>query len=271
MNHLQSNIPPYKKSRWALGTSRSVVMAIVLGAGCLVLCLSTLVANTPPRGVAAAPGQGTPTVAMLLPYVTKPEPTPVATPVPAVRILQNHFDFVGQLFGDLHIVGEVHNGLAEPVRQVKVAVVVYNSQGVIVDTEFDHIDLETLPAGEKTCFHIWFDGVPTDWAYYEFEEPTYSLGGQALPLAIINDYGLHDNGAYEILGQVRNDHATTVTNVEVVGTLYRADDVVVGCTLHYPNATTLAPGQLSAFKVRTTLRDYSDVVAYRLQADGDPQ
>lgn len=255
---------------------RSVVMGMVLGAGCLALCLLTLVANTPPRDVVAAPGQGTPTVAMFLPYVSKPAPTPTptptptATPAPAVRILYNHFDFVDQVFGDLHIVGEVHNGLAEPVWLVKVAVVVYDSQGVIVDTDFDYIDLDTLPAGAKTCFHIWFDGVPTDWAYYEFEEPTYSLGGDALPLTIINDHGQYDNGAYEILGQVRNDRDLTVDGAEVVGTLYRADDVVVGCTLHYPNATTLTPGQVSAFKTRTTLRDYADVTTYRLQADGVP-
>jgi hypothetical protein len=170
-------------------------------------------------------------------------------------------------------VGEVQNNTANHLKSVKVIANFFNSSGQLVDNDTDYIDLDNLPIGEKTCFHILVDE-PDDWAYYEFELPVYDTDGKLLPnLAIFNDSGSYDSnyGSYEIIGQVRNDHGARVEYVSLVGTLYDTSDVVQGCDYTYVNSTHLDPGQTSSFEMNFYGRDYVNVSSYRLQADGNVQ
>ena len=154
------------------------------------------------------------------------------------------------------------------------SVAVYNSGGQLIDTDYTYIYLESVPPGDRTCFHIWLD--PLDWAYYEFEAPTYFSDADPLPnLAIIGDHGVYDPsaGGYDIFGEVRNDHGTRVEYVSVVGTLYNASGKTVGCWWEYVSGTHLDPGQSSPFDIEfgSYNRDYVDVTSHRVHADGLPQ
>lgn len=202
-----------------------------------------------------------------------PTNTPTATPVPSgVFVLSNYHDFVDP-YGVLHIVGEVRNNTSDHLFLVRIAANFFDGTGQLLDTSFTYTDLDDLPAGEKTCFHISMSE-PDGWVYYEFDTPGYWTFGSPLPsLTVFNDSGSYNptSGWYEILGQVRNDHGARVESVEPVGTLYNSSGTVLGCDSTYVNSSHLDPGQTSAFKISFTRRDYVDVSSYRLQVGGYPQ
>jgi hypothetical protein len=209
-----------------------------------------------------------------LPFVSKqepPTPTPTSVP-PGVHVLSNHSYYVTS-WGSLHFVGEVYNNTSNHLEYVRIAANLFNSRGGFVGTDYTYTALDTLPAGDRACFDLLFYEPPDDWAYYQFESPTYYTTDRGLPnLTILNDSGSYQyDGDYEIIGMVRNDHGRRVEYVQPVGTLYNAVGTVVGCEYTYVNSTHLDPGQTSSFKMTFYGRDYADVASYRLQADGDSQ
>jgi len=236
-------------------------------------------------GAALTDGTLTPEAWVYLPYISKaelptatptprPTNTPTATPFPSsVYVLPNH-SFYETSWGSLHIVGEVMNNTSSHLTLVKISANLFDSGGRLLDTDFTYTYLNNLPAGHKTCFDVLFLDPPSDWSYYEFETPTYWTNGRALPnLTVLNDSGSYDPtyGDYRIIGQVRNDHGSRVEYVSPVGTLYNYLGKVVGCDFTYVNSTHLDPGQVSVFRIDYYGRNFSDVVSYRLQVDGNPQ
>lgn len=214
-------------------------------------------------GAVAANGTFTPTAWVYLPYITNP----------GAYVLSNHSHYISSI-GSLWIVGEVANPTANHLRIVKITADVFNSSGALIATGYDHIALDSLPPGDKTCFRILVGDEPADWSYYEFEDSTYWTDGEPLPnLTILHDSGSYNPtyGWYELMGQVRNDHGTQVQFVSAIGTLYNASGTVVGCSDTLVNSTHLDSGQASSFKMIFMHRDYADVAWYRLQVSGTPQ
>lgn len=205
------------------------------------------------------------------PKPTPVPPTPTPEPPPGVNILANHSHYVTD-YGYLHLFGEVHNSTVGHIGSVKVAVNFFDAQGRLVATNYTYTALFDLPAQEKACFHVVLEE-PAGWAYYEFENPTYFAGGQPLPnLAVINDSWSYNPtwGDYQIIGQVRNDHSTRVNFVRPVGTLYDANNAVVGCAATYVHSTDLDPGQVSAFSM-IFMSSPATARSYRLQVGGTPE
>ncbi len=203
---------------------------------------------------------------------TETTTSPSAPPKP--RILPNHSSYVTSS-GYLHIVGEVYNDTPDHLRYVKITANILDSSGQLLDTDYNHIPLDDLPAGDKTCFHISLKE-PAGWSYYEFETPGYWKDGKPLPrLTVLDDSGSYNSTCkdYEIIGQVRNGHGTRVEYVSPVGTLYNAAGTVIGCNAGYVNGIHLDPAQTGSFKIAFGgwHRDFADVASYRLQVDGDPQ
>ena len=202
-----------------------------------------------------------------------PTPTPTNTPTPTLTpyVLPNHSHYVSG--SSLYIVGEVYNNTDDNLSLVKIVANLFNSSGQLADTDYTYVRLDTLLAGDKACFSISVYNPPGDWAYYEFETPTYHITDRELPnLTVLNDTGLYQpDGHYKTIGMIRNDHGSRVEYIESVGTLYDASGTVVGCRGTYINSTHLNPGQASSFKSDFYGRDYADVASYRIQADGDPQ
>ncbi|TRZ49267.1 hypothetical protein D4S03_08525 [bacterium] len=199
-------------------------------------------------------------------------PAPTATSIPpGVQILQNHSYHVDSI-DYLHVVGEVLNNTGNHLRFVKITANFFNGGGQLLGTKFTYIHLSNLPAWDKTCFDLGLPE-PSGWSYYQFESPTYWTDGQPLlNLAVLNDSGSYKPtyGWYKIIGQVRNDHGVRVEYVSPVSTLYNASGTVVDCKFTYVNSTHLDPGQMSAFEMTFSRRNYSDVALYRLQVDGNP-
>lgn len=226
---------------------------------------------TPTRTLTAT---RTPTITRTPTRTRTPTVTPTKTPggpPPGIHVLPNHSHYVDSI-DNLHIVGEVLNNTTAHLQLVKIPVTFFNSSGQNVGTGYTYTWLDNLQAGDKTCFHILL-AQPPGWSRYEFGTITH-WPGRALPnLALLNHTGaLINYGWYRVAGQVRNDHGAVVESVEVVGTLYNAAGTVVGCWWDLStDPADLNPGQLGAFEIQFSGRNYSDAASYRLQADGDPQ
>lgn len=205
-----------------------------------------------------------------------PTPTKTFTPTPTsipsgVYILPNHTYYIDSI-DSLWIVGEVWNNTLNYLTFVKISANLFNSYGQLIDTDYTYTWLDNLPPGEKTCFDILFSDNPPGWTYYEFEAPTYWTDGEPLPnITVYNVSGSYDPtyGWYEIIGQARNDQGVRVEYVSPVSTLYNSGGKVIGCDFSFVNSTHLDPGQISAFELLFSGRDYSDASSYRIQVDGN--
>jgi hypothetical protein len=197
-----------------------------------------------------------------------PSPTPTSNPS-EVQILPNDSYYIDSI-NYLNVVGEVLNNTGDDLSFVKITANFFNASGQLLYSDFTYIYLDYLPAWGITCFEVSVP-VPSGWAYYQFEAPTYFTDGQPLPnLTVLNDSGSYDTtfGWYDIIGQVGNNEGVSVKFVSPVGTLYNNLGKVVGCDFTYVNSTDLAPGQISSFDITFFSRDYADVTSYRLQVDG---
>ncbi len=106
-----------------------------------------------------------------------------------------------------------------------------------------------------------FDYLYYDGSYWETDERRPSL-------SISNHSGNPGSYAYEILGIITNNSASTVNGVNAVASLYINSGLVVGCDYDYASLSELAPGQQSSFNTYTWLPDPYAVTRYKLQADG---
>lgn len=202
-----------------------------------------------------------------------PTRTPTVTPTPTVPplvILPNHWYFDS---GNYTIwLGEIQNNGANTLSISSMTLNLFDSSGALVATETRYLTIHHLSPGDKTCFQFRIQQPPA-WETYDFERPvSYTSSDPAPLLTILNENGglTPPDNRYRILGQIRNDHTTRVDFVKAIGTLYDSSGVPVGCSSDYVSATNLEPGQTSAFEMLYTYRDYSDVVQYRLLADGTP-
>ncbi|NIW97217.1 MAG: hypothetical protein GWN13_03025, partial [Phycisphaerae bacterium] len=200
----------------------------------------------------------------------------VVAPCPSAVVLANHSSYITlDSSPSLIVVGEIQNNGVIGMRDIRLVVNLFNNSGQLIDTtvayNFRWLD-SALGPGDKTCFQAEFsefDG----WSYYEFETPTYtSIGDPLQNMTVYGDNGTYDpgDGSYRILGFIRNDNDSQVTDVDLIATLYDTVNTTVGCGFTPTNNDDLNPGQSSSFELTFSgyYRDYADVDSYRLQVDG---
>jgi hypothetical protein len=99
-------------------------------------------------------------------------PTSTPTKVIPVQILSNSSSYLDSI-DYLHVVGEIANNTSNTLTFVKVSADLFNSNNVFVGSDYTYTYLDNLPPHQKTCFDVLFFNTPTDWQYYQFEEPSY--------------------------------------------------------------------------------------------------
>jgi hypothetical protein len=233
--------------------------------------LTSTATNIPTHTLTPSPSTIAPSITPTNTATLTPTATLPACPNGNVYIKTNHSYFVDNI-GYLHVVGEVKNCTSNYLTLVKITANFFNSANVLVDTDFTYTWLDNLRPGHTTCFHDLLQE-PAGWAYYQFENPSYSTDGQSLPnLSVLNDSGSIDPtfGWYRVIGQVQNNEPNRVEYVSPVITLYNSGGTVLDCDFTYVNSTHLDPGQTSSFEDDFVSRDdYSNVSSYRIQVDGD--
>lgn len=188
---------------------------------------------------------------------------------PDVEVLSNFTDYVDAT-NYFHIVGEVANLTESPLTAVEIEVNFYNDNDQLLATFDETTLLSTIPARDKACFDFAIQE-PVGWDYYEFETINKWEQGQALPMLTVNNLSHSQNPDelwYEIKGDVTNQQGSLASNVRPVGTLYNDEGEVVGCEWTYTDPEDLAPGAVGSFQMPFLGRDYSDVVDFRIQVEG---
>ena len=212
------------------------------------------------------PGPGTPTPTRTPIPTRTPTPTPTATP--ELVILPNHTVYTST--NTLLISGEFQNNGPGPADPSSITVNLF-SAGQLIDTIMGYLGLNTLAAGDKSCFSI-NEFQPPAYTDFQFDSITHFSSGPPTPnLVIFGDSGTYNptTGSYKVVGFIRNDNPTGVNLAMAVVTLYDAAGNVLECATHYVNSTNLNSGQASSFEANFTTRsDYAGVASYRLQADG---
>jgi hypothetical protein len=191
-----------------------------------------------------------------------------------VILLNSHYSYVvtSSLDDALHIVGEVFNNSDQDLSDVQITAILYDANGIELDQDTVPIYLDNLPAGEKTCFHLLFSPLLETWATYELQTPVYQSGGSPWPNLTVTDLDIQYNPPQpdlHLIGSITNEDTRQIQFIDMVGTLYNQVGKVVGC-----NKTalfSLDPGEITPVDIPFTGRDYGDVNAYRLQADGMPK
>lgn len=172
----------------------------------------------------------------------------------------------------MHIVGEVENGSQQTLSSIRITANLFNNSGGLIDTRSSYVRLDHTRPGQTNCFDILVLTPPADFAYYEFERPTFYTNNDAIPsLTIFNDSGTYSGQTYTVLGQVRNDGSARVNSVEVVSTLFDENDTVIGCAGTYVSSTDLDPGQTSSFRITNYGTHFANVARYHVVTDGDVQ
>lgn len=182
------------------------------------------------------------------------------------------------LWGDLHVVGEVLNNTSNNVNGIEINVTFYNSTGGVVGTASTYAYIggwswdPPLVPSQKSPFHIELWDPPTDWSSYRFVV-VYEIADESplTSLQVVNVTTHYDSyGRYHVLGEVENNEAVTVSSVEAIIALYDDTGLVINCGSEYTNPSILTPGQKGAFDISFS-DNLSSLSSYVAQATGDPQ
>lgn len=240
----------------------------------LPLVLNGSLSGTIPQATATRTSTPTHTPTETVAPTATPSPTPTqtATPVPTATptedlfVLGNHSTYTSTT-GSRYIVGEVQNNGGGNLRFVQVTADLFNAQGQLVATSNGFVRRDVLVTGEKGCFKVLVLNDPPSFDHYQLSVEGSNTTEQPRPLTIISATEGPSPSSYELVGQVRNDGQESLQFVQIIGTLYDSNNVVIDCGITFANADTLAPGAVSSWRLIFFGIERERIALYSLIAD----
>ena len=183
-----------------------------------------------------------------------PEPLPLpsaapASPLPAEVMLglMGTNDYLDDL-GNLHLIGEVHNDMADNVDQIRVRVTFYDDVGNVLEAVTGSALLDLLAPGQRSPFVIVWEN-PGDWQRFSLRATARSTTERAQEgLTVVHSYArLDENGLYHVLGTIKNDGLTTAYYVGVVVSLYDSFGKISNAGLAHASPSRIPPGTAASF------------------------
>ena len=178
-------------------------------------------------------------------------PTPTPEPI-SVRGVAFYETPVGSLW----CLGEVVNTTAEPLTNVQVKVMLFDSEGALVAEEDAFAASDLIAAGERSPFGILFTSPPPGWVNSQVGivrgQAAGELAAAYVPVTISEVTAEPAAGQIQIKGVVTNGSAgQAIGNVNIIMTTYDGEGLVTG----FRQATVvpesaLAPGGTVPFTVR---------------------
>jgi hypothetical protein len=171
--------------------------------------------------------------------------------------------------GFCHVVGEVENAGAQAIESVKITATFYDSNDIMITSEFNYTYLKVLLEGRKSPFEIILHDTTQSGLVDHYSLSVDFSATQALPLGlrILSDSWYVDGGGWlHITGEVKNTEYQTATNVKIVATFY--DDVRNVLDCESSKVHDLAPSQSAPFEILLTMTGtVPSVVSYALTAE----
>ncbi len=169
----------------------------------------------------------------------------------------------------LYFICEVYNNTTTGAKYFSMDVDLYDASGNLIGTDYSYVELSIIHPQETACSWGMLDNLP-NFAYLYYQGSYYETSDRRPSLSISNYSGYPGSYAYETLGIITNNSASTVNYVKGIASLYIDNGLVVGCDSGYINSDPpdLAPGQQRSFDTYTWLPDPYAITRYKLQADG---
>ena len=244
--------PPPKNSRKTLIIALVVVVVVVAAiVGAYLLTRSG--ASNPPIGTPTP----TPT-ATVSPSVT---PTPSTEPVPIL----SKTAFIQD--GYYTIVGEVKNNLGTNVEYVKIVATFYDSSSTVIGTSYAYTQIDILKPSQKSPFEIssYPDEItPASYKLSVQYDVTSEMPFQGLDI-ISHTPSTDSAGYYHIVGELKNNGASTSTYVMIVATYYNSAGTVIGTSYTYAELDEINVGATSPFELNSYPQKITPA-RYELQA-----
>lgn len=171
-----------------------------------------------------------------------------------------------QNLGDRSVVtGEVWNRLDQALFLVHVTVRGYNANGGLVSSNSGHVLLTHTPSGGRNPFRIVLAGTGIQSVDFELN---WSLRNRDpyTTLPIFDAQIVHNNGADEFRGRVRNFEKLSIRNARVAVTFYDAAGKVIDAASADVGSDRITSGSSAVYIIR--LERPVSYARYELRAEG---
>lgn len=200
---------------------------------------------------------------------TPSDPAILLTSTPPQQSLKilSHSAYI-DIFGCLHVVGELQNEGSQNTERNKVTVTFYDAEGNLLATASSYSFLTIIRPDQKSPFEISLT-LSESWVTYELdcevqttEKETYNLE--------FNDVSLEqeDGGWGHLIGKVTNVGKETLDGVSIVATFYDQLGKVVDASTTFCGMPQLRPEESSAFVMILDTRVTNNMEKYSLEAEG---
>lgn len=183
-----------------------------------------------------APVLAQPAAVVYLPTVTKPVPNTV--------FIQSESQVVAPERRTAY--GEVVNGTAKPVYDMRLVARWYDAAGALVLTTGGAPHFYGLLPGQSTVFDLVLseppEGIVRVALTVTWKAATW---WQPRPVTVASQ----EEQDERIVGTIRNDQSETIRVAEVVATRYDDTGRIVGVTWNYAELSTLAPGDIVRYRL----------------------
>jgi LysM repeat protein len=200
------------------------------------------------------------------------QPTATSTPMP-LRVV--NLAFHRTPVGSAWCMGEVENERDESLDQVQVQVLLYDTEGQLIDRESAFVATDVVPGQGRAPFAVLIPPAhAARFATYEVHilsaEPIEHWGSRHQSLSITEVAGQAVDGQYVVQGIVHNQGDVGAEDVRVTLTLYGNADAVVG--VRQIEADPLAAGEhleISIALVPSAPVERVGAVAWGMQSPAD--
>jgi uncharacterized protein with ACT and thioredoxin-like domain len=167
------------------------------------------------------------------------------------------------------VAGEVVNSTSGSICDVRVVGTFYDVADQVVAVGVAYTMLDIVGTGEAASFEVALLDPPSTVDSYDLQVEYAITDSAPLRVEVVSHQGsTSGDGDYHVLGEVRNQHAFTVSSVRVAATFYNDQDEVVRAVIYYTVLETLSPGEKVPFDV--ALPDPpEDLVDYALTVEAD--
>jgi len=174
-------------------------------------------------------------------------------------------------FGYYHIVGEVQNVGDVAVKYVKIVVTFYDSNHIVIATDFTYSELDVILPGRKSPFDILFtetSQIPRI-DHYSLTVTFSTTVSKPIGLQILSNSSYIDNfGFMHVVGEVKNIGSIKTTYVKIIATFYDSSGNVVDCDFTFSDPDELDPGQIAPFDITLTNEERIPLIhSYALTAE----
>jgi hypothetical protein len=223
--------------------------------------------NTPEPTRTPTPTQ-TPTAEPTEPLVDEP----LSLDTQPVEVLKSRM-YVDDRLGWTHIIGLLANRSEQPLRSLRVLASLLDAEGESFNNASTVALINLTLPGEAVPFHFMLSNAQelADYALVaRFDEATDDdVAGTCRDFRFRDAVSKADAQGYKIIGLIENRCDTRVDFIRVIGSVFDANDQLIGVGTSIAQLDVLAPAQSSPFELILTDVRAEDAVSFALLAEGD--